>query len=94
MRLFENIRYELGMLYFRLFGKEKDIPKGPYCYTIKDVEYRKSDGCPIIHVKNCKYNKRNKREEDNLSSRCSLFGCEVIDSCKSCDLNWDDEEEE
>lgn len=56
------------------------IPKGAYCYEITAIDA----GTVTLHVRNCPFNAKG----EELDSYCNLIGCEIEDSCKSCEINW------
>ncbi len=59
----------------------KSIPLGVYCYT--PIGYDKEKF--IYHIKCCKYYKH----KDGLYGKCKLYGSEVTDQCKNCNINFD-----
>lgn len=84
----------LKFLRFYLWQKQK-IPKGDYCYKIKNIEYPTDKGkLPIIHTKVCPYWRRLDGEEGDLSAYCRLIDYKSMllwDQCKECNIKIGDE---
>ena len=79
---------------------EKYIPHGMYCYTPLSIEYRKN-GMPVMHVRRCPFLDRDTNKPPQLDGYCHYLhsgdwdsGSILWDSCKSCSVNMDFEEDE
>ena len=78
------------------------IPKGPYCYTVKEiVDNPDKSKPPIIKTNTCPYWSKRKDmlpQEDGFCSYLDLGdwdlkGGLLWDQCKECGINFDDEDE-
>lgn len=75
------------------------IPKGIYCYTIKNVEM--TENGPIVHKNRCPYWSLNPNKESQDNGYCSFLnvgdwesptGGLLWDMVKECGINDDDED--
>ena len=66
-----------------------EIPEGCYCYTHLSTEFDDEHGF-IMHIEPCSHYESN-LGGDPLYGRCTLMNCEILDQCKECDINWDDD---
>ena len=67
--------------------KKKKIPKGLYCYTPLEV-LRNGDGSYRgYRIKPCVFYDK-PIDRGGVFGSCKLLGCEVMDQCKECGLNY------
>jgi len=68
------------------------IPEGEYCYESLEITTR-ADGMPTMQIKPCPYYIACKYAgRRSIDGWCRAMEWEVVDECKSCNINFEEEE--